>query len=91
MNHETRKLIEHSMRKCKPVERWGPYSVVPPIYDRDGRISYVHEVYPVARGWIRNDDGTTRPATSEELEVISRSTSVYLTKSFEGLADWEGC
>lgn len=77
------RLIEYSLRHPKPVHRWGPYCTVPVMRGKDGMIRYVHEVYPVATGWIRNDDGTTRPATDEELDIVSRSFDAHLDRSFE--------
>lgn len=76
------RLIAISLRDPKPVDRWGPYCTIPPVM-KDGVIQYVHEVYPVARGWIRNDDGTTRPATDAELDLISRAYDAHLDRAFE--------
>ena len=87
MNQEDRALIARSLRSRGPVERWGPYCTVPPIYDKAGNIEYVHMVYPVARGYIRNDDGTTRPATPEELELLSRAFDAHLELSFTGMGE----
>lgn len=72
MKAEDARTIAQMARAPRRSDHWGPYCTVPPLLARDGSILYVHLVYPVPSGHIREDDGTTRPMTDKELEVLSR-------------------
>ena len=77
MNAQDALAIARIRRVFRHADHWGPYCMLPrhPLY--------VHVVCPVALGWIREDDGTTRPATDEELDIIERAYDLHLHESFD--------
>lgn len=82
MKAEDARAIAKMARAPKRSDHWGPYCTVPPGVDRQGCIDYVHVVYPVATGFIREDDGTTRPLTDEELDFLDRTRDGHLRQAF---------